>query len=49
VLPLPPNMPPGKYHLEVGVYYWQTLERLFVMENGSAVKDFVEMGGVGIQ
>jgi hypothetical protein len=46
VLPLPPNLPPGKYHLEVGVYYWQTLERLSVMENGSAVKDFVEMGSI---
>ena len=43
-LPLPSDLQPGEYRLEVGVYYWQTLERLPVVENGAPVKDFVELG-----
>jgi hypothetical protein len=49
ILSLPPNLPSGDYHLNIGVYYWQTLERLPVMERGAPVKDFVELGSVTIQ
>jgi hypothetical protein len=31
-LQLPPDIPPGEYTVKVGVYYWQTGERLLVWE-----------------
>ncbi len=46
ILNLPSELPPGDYRLEVGVYYWQTMERLPVIENGAAVRDLVELGNV---
>ncbi|MBN1993596.1 MAG: DUF2079 domain-containing protein [Anaerolineae bacterium] len=46
VLPLPPGLSPGTYYLRVGVYYWQTLERLPVLKNGAPVADVVELGPV---
>lgn len=49
LLTLPPDLSPGAYHLEAGVYYWQTLERLPVIEKGGAVGDFVEMGSITIE
>lgn len=49
LLSLPPNHSPGEYRLEIGVYYWQTLARLPVIENGAVVRDFVELGSVDIQ
>lgn len=45
-LALPPNLPPGEYHVQVGAYYWQTLERLPVLENGQPVNNFVDLGTV---
>ncbi|MCL4297226.1 MAG: DUF2079 domain-containing protein [Anaerolineae bacterium] len=48
LLALPADLPPGEHHLEVGVYYWQTLERLPVVENGGVVGDVVELGNVDI-
>lgn len=43
-LELPPDLPPGAYTLRVGAYYWQTLERLPVLnESGAAVGDSVEL------
>jgi hypothetical protein len=44
VLTLPPDTPPGSYSLRVGAYYWETLERLPVVESGVAVGDYVELG-----
>jgi uncharacterized membrane protein len=48
LLALPPDLPSGKYRLEMGVYYWQTLARLPVVENGGVVGDVVELGSVDI-
>ncbi|RME74288.1 MAG: glycosyl transferase, partial [Chloroflexi bacterium] len=45
-LNLPPDLPPGEYQLRVGVYYWETLERLPVLENGQPSGDSVELGRV---
>jgi hypothetical protein len=45
-LALPPNLPPGNYRVQVGVYYWQTLERLPLLENGQAVNNFIDLGSV---
>ena len=45
-LTLPPTLPPGPYTLRVGVYYWQTLERLPVRQNGLPVGDMVELGPI---
>jgi hypothetical protein len=49
MLTLPPDLPPGEYHLQIGLYYWQTLERLPVLENGAPVNNFVELGRVTIE
>ncbi|GIK39820.1 MAG: hypothetical protein BroJett011_36530 [Chloroflexota bacterium] len=49
LLALPPDLPSGTYHLEAGVYYWQTLERLPVVENGGVARDFVELGSIDIR
>jgi uncharacterized membrane protein len=49
VLILPPDLPPGAYHLEAGIYYWQTLERLPVVEDGVVVRDWVELGSIDIR
>ena len=49
MLILPPDLPPGEYHLHIGLYYWQTLERLPVLENGAPVNNFVELGRITIE
>jgi len=46
VLALPPDLPPGTYRLQAGVYYWENLERLPVLENGVPVNNFVELGNL---
>jgi hypothetical protein len=45
-LQLPADLPPGTYRLQAGVYYWETLERLPVLENGVPVNNVVELGVV---
>jgi len=47
-LTLPADLPPGDYRLQIGVYYWETLERLPVLENGQPVNNFVELGQITI-
>ncbi|MFN8459373.1 MAG: DUF2079 domain-containing protein [Anaerolineae bacterium] len=49
ILALPLNLSPGQYRLQVGVYYWQTLERLPVIEQNAPVNDFVNLGDVGVK
>jgi hypothetical protein len=49
VLRLPPGLAPGTYRLQVGVYYWQTLERLPVMEGHTPVNNYVEIGHVTVE
>jgi hypothetical protein len=46
LLELPADLPPGPYRLQVGVYYWQTLERLPRLENGQPVDNFIELSEV---
>ncbi len=48
-LELPSDLAPGTYILQAGVYDWQTLERLAVIENGVPVNNYVELGSVGIE
>ncbi len=48
-LELPPGLAPGTYRLQVGGYYWQTMERLPVMQNGIPVNDYVEVGSVTVE
>jgi uncharacterized membrane protein len=43
-LSLPPDLAPGTYSLQVGAYYWETLERLPLMENGVPVRGYEELG-----
>ncbi len=43
---LPADLPPGEYQLRVGVYFWQTLERLPILANGVPVGDSVDLGVV---
>jgi hypothetical protein len=45
-LQLPPELPAGTYRLQTGVYYWETLERLSVLENDNPVNNLVELGTV---
>ncbi len=47
-LALPDNLPPGDYQLQAGVYYWETLERLPVLQNGQPVNDFVSLGTIAL-
>jgi hypothetical protein len=49
LLTLPADLPPGEYQLRAGVYYWQTLERLPVVEDGVVVRDLVELGSIDIR
>jgi hypothetical protein len=49
VLKLPPGLAPGIYRLQVGVYYWQTLERLPVLENGLPVNNYLELGQIAVE
>lgn len=48
-LTLPTKLSPGQYRLQVGVYYWQTLERLPVLEQNVPVNDFVNLGDVEVK
>lgn len=48
-LTLPAGLPPGQYRLQAGVYYWETLERLSVLENGTPVNNFVELGPLTLE
>jgi hypothetical protein len=49
VMSLPANLAPGTYQLQAGVYYWQNLERLPVMEENVPVNNYVELGSVAIR
>ncbi|MEW5956454.1 MAG: DUF2079 domain-containing protein [Chloroflexota bacterium] len=49
VLALPADLPPGEYRLQVGMYYWQTLERLAIIENGVPLNNYVELDNILIK
>ncbi len=49
-LPLPPDLPPGRYEVRVGLYYWETLERLPLLdESGQPVGDYASLGEIQLQ
>jgi hypothetical protein len=48
LLDLPANLPAGDYQLQIGVYYWETQARLPVLENGTPVRDYVELGSITV-
>jgi hypothetical protein len=48
-LSLPPDLAPGTYSLRVGAYYWETLERLPLMENDAPLGDYVELGDFEVE
>jgi hypothetical protein len=48
-LSLPSDLPAGRYQVRVGLYYWETLERLPVLNEAlQPVSDHVVLGGVQI-
>ena len=49
LLTLPPDLAPGTYFLQVGVYYWETLERLPMMEDNVPVNDLVKLGSFEVE
>ncbi|GAB4549159.1 MAG: hypothetical protein Kow0063_44050 [Anaerolineae bacterium] len=48
-LSLPPELGAGTYSLQAGVYYWETLKRLPVIEGGIPVRDYVELGRLDVE
>jgi uncharacterized membrane protein len=50
-LPLPPDLPPGRYQVQVGLYYWESLERLPVLDETmqQTVGDYVVLGEIQIE
>jgi len=48
-LSLSADLPAGAYRLQVGVYYWQTGERLPVVVGGAPAGDAVELGTITVE
>jgi hypothetical protein len=48
-LTLPADLVVGSYRLQVGVYYWETLERLPVIKGNVPVSNFVELGNITVE
>jgi len=48
-LKLPPDLAPGSYHLQTGVYYWQTQERLPVIKGNTPINNYVELGSITVR
>jgi hypothetical protein len=49
VLKVPEGVAPGEYRLQMGVYYWQTQERLPVQHGDAPPADYLELGSVTIK
>jgi hypothetical protein len=49
VLKVPEGVAPGEYRLQMGVYYWQTQERLPVQRGDAPPADYLELGNVTIK
>jgi hypothetical protein len=48
-LPLPADLPPGRYEVQAGLYHWETLERLPVLdETMQPVSDYAVLGEIQI-
>jgi uncharacterized membrane protein len=49
-LVIPPQLPPGRYQVRVGLYYWETLERLPLLDQAmQPIGDYLELGDVQIE
>jgi uncharacterized membrane protein len=49
-LSLPPDLPPGRYQVQMGLYDWETLERLSVLDPAmQPVSDHVVLGDIQIE
>ncbi|MEJ2556391.1 MAG: DUF2079 domain-containing protein [Anaerolineae bacterium] len=50
-LPFPPDLSPGRYQVQVGLYYWESLERLPVLDETMQQKigDYVVLGEIEIE
>jgi hypothetical protein len=49
-LALPPDVSPGRYQVEVGLYYWETLERLPLVNKAmQPIGDHVLLGQIDIE
>jgi uncharacterized membrane protein len=47
---IPPQLPPGRYQVRVGLYYWETLERLPLLDQAMQPRaDYLELGDVQFQ
>lgn len=49
VLQLPPDLAPDRDTFQIGVYDWQTMERLPIVENNVPVNNYVELGSIEIK
>jgi uncharacterized membrane protein len=48
-LSLPADLAAGTYSLRIGVYFWENLERLPVMENNVPVNNYVDLGKLDVE
>ncbi|MDX1524133.1 MAG: DUF2079 domain-containing protein, partial [Anaerolineae bacterium] len=48
-LEIPDGLAAGTYRLQIGVYYWETLERLPVIESGTPINNFVDLGQITVR
>jgi uncharacterized membrane protein len=47
---IPPQLPPGRYQVRVGLYYWETLERLPLLDQAmQPIADYLELGQVQLE
>ncbi len=49
VVLLPTDLAPGTYHIQVGVYAWQTGERLPMSVEGTPAGDAVDLGSLIVE
>jgi|YelNatPaOPRAMG01_1025707.scaffolds.fasta_scaffold19102_3 4-amino-4-deoxy-L-arabinose transferase-like glycosyltransferase len=45
---LPPDLPPGPYQLNAGMYLWPAMTRLPVLKDGQVIGDFIPLGSLEI-
>jgi hypothetical protein len=49
-LPLPANLAPGRYQVRAGLYYWETLEKLPLLDKTMLpISDYVVLGEIQIE
>ncbi len=49
ILPIPPEMPLGRYHISMGLYYSPTQERLMIVsQQGTPISDQINLGVIDV-